>query len=129
MLDATQTPPKVELIDGDTLYIQTAGTLSPEDAQKLLDKIKGLAAGERYLFCLADMSKLTELPPQSRKALTELRDLPIRGSAFVGKGAVRTATILSHCMKSDNPSIFFSDEQDAKLWLAQQREKIASESL
>jgi hypothetical protein len=123
----------IELDPPDVCVVRVDGPLSPGEALELITTANGLAEARTHLFLLADLSRATSLPPESRKVLAATPRSPKHRGVAVIETSFHIRALIMLVAKArdilnrqkDNPLRVFSGADDARAWLAERRRAVA----
>jgi hypothetical protein len=117
--------------DDDRVEIVMRGPLSLEVTRPLLEYLNQVRRESGHCFVLADVSQLTELPPETRRHVSEwhkthtLDGLVVSGGSFATRALV---TLMHNAMrllgKRDLDLEFAPDEASARRWLDAHRSRV-----
>ncbi|EYF06072.1 hypothetical protein [Chondromyces apiculatus] len=119
----------------DLFVVVFRGDLRPEEVQEIVRHERQVAMEAGYVFILADVTGLGDVPVAARKAISEGKDLPSRGTAICG-ATFRTRLLATMVMtvqrllndKKDNPMVFCKSLDEGREWLAARRAALGLET-
>jgi len=109
--------------DTNTVCLKTFRTMTADDVHELMDKADKEYADKDIEYCLIDMSEATSepIPKDTRKAFKEYAEsINYKKVAIVVTNPVTRMLARVALVVAGKPGVsrFFSNEEDARAWLA-----------
>ena len=114
------------------LSMTMVGELYPEEAAELMRIGNRIAEERPYILAIADVSRLTMISPEARKAMTSVPQSPkhdsmaIFGASFTIRVVVTLTSALRQALGRQHAAVvrMFDTESQARAWLEERRRSL-----